>query len=254
MARRAKVVAPPPQDYAPEPLISEDPVVEEVVEEVIEDQWIDGNLSEQVGPTEEELEKDRIAQQQYELIQARKAQEELERIAAEEERRFAIEEAQRLSRERDELERVKRELEEENERLQKIAEESSKQIDPEVLVNEEIERLRRQNEELTRQKEAAIKSKEDHILKMRKQATQQKVNQLNILEERKPTLKNKIKEFFKKRRIKRATNLPKKSNYEQAIIHQAKLVVPKMLDDMEVMHERLTILEELLVKLNERDK
>lgn len=266
MARRAKVVAPPPQDYTPEPLVQEEPTVLETEDDIIveESQWVDGNLSEEVGPTEEELEKERIAKERYDEIQ-RKKEEEARRlnaleeeakrlIAVEEEKRLAEEENLRLLQERENLEQTKRNLEEENLRLQKIAEESTRQIDPAILVNEEIERLRKQNAELERQKDAALRSKEDQILKMRKQATQQKVTQLNILEERKPSLTSRIKEFFKKRRIKRATTIPKKSNYEQAIIHQAALVVPKMLDDIEVMHERLTILEELLAKLNQRKK
>ena len=74
-----------------------------------------------------------------------------------------------------------------------------------------------------------------------------------MVEARKPSLVSKIKSFLKQRRIKSATN-PLHTNYEFAIIQQASVAVPKMLDDMEKMHENLVILEELLVKYKERQK
>ena len=41
---RARVVAPPPQDYIPEPLVAPPPPPEIVVEQ----EWIDGNMEEEV--------------------------------------------------------------------------------------------------------------------------------------------------------------------------------------------------------------
>jgi hypothetical protein len=73
-----------------------------------------------------------------------------------------------------------------------------------------------------------------------------------MVQARKPSLLSRIKEFLRRRRIKLAT-VPR-ANYEQAIIHQASVAVPKMLDEIEKMHESLTILEELLAKHNERQK
>jgi hypothetical protein len=192
---RARVVAPPPQDYIPEPLVAPPPP------EIIEEQeWIDGNLEEEVEqnePSQEELEKERIAQEKYEDLQRKKA---------EEESRLSV----------------------------------------------ELQSLREQNEKLTREKEAAEKAREEQILVARKQATEQGGSQLNMVQARKPTLISRIKDFFRNRRIQLAT-IPH-ANYEQAIIHQASVAVPKMLDEIEKMHESLTILEELLAKHKEREK
>jgi hypothetical protein len=87
---------------------------------------------------------------------------------------------------------------------------------------------------------------------MRQQATDQKGSQLNMVEARKPSLLSRIKTFFRRRRIQLAT-VPR-ANYEQAIINQAAVAVPKMLDEIEKMHESLTILEELLAKNKERQR
>lgn len=195
---RARVVAPPPKDYIPEPLVA--PPEEIILEEEVEvQQWIDSTLEEQITeiennePSQEELEKERIAQEKYEELQRQKAQD--------------------------------------------VA---------------QIEELKKQNQELLRLKEAAEKAKEEQILKLRQQATEQKGSQLNLIQARKPSLLSRIKDFFRKRRIQLAT-IPR-ANYEQAIINQAAVAVPKMLDDIEKMHEHLTILEELLIKHKERQK
>jgi hypothetical protein len=194
---RARIVAPPPQDYIPEPLVAPPP---EIVEE---QEWIDGNLEEEVveaetiDPSQEELEKDRIAQEKYEDIQRNKVEEE-------------------------------------------------------TKVSLELQMLREENEKLTREKEQAERAREEQILKVRQQATDQGGSQLNMVQARKPSIFSKIKDFFRKRRIELAT-VPR-ANYEQAIINQALVAVPKMLDDIEKMHESLTILEELLAKHKEREK
>jgi hypothetical protein len=193
---RARVVAPPPQDFIPEPLVSPPPPPEEVVVE----EWIEGNLQEEIvsnEPSQEELEKERIAQEKHE---------ELQRLRAEEETRISA----------------------------------------------ELQSLREENEKLTREKEAAERAREDQIVKMRQKATDQKGSQLNMVEARKPSLLSRLKDFLRRRRIQLAT-VPR-ANYEQAIIHQASVAVPKMLDEIEKMHESLTILEELLTKHNERQR
>jgi hypothetical protein len=193
---RARVVAPPPQDFIPEPLVSPPPPPEEVVVE----EWIEGNLQEEIvsnEPSQEELEKERIAQEKHE---------ELQRLRAEEETRISA----------------------------------------------ELQSLREENEKLTREKEAAERAREDQIVKMRQKATDQKGSQLNMVEARKPSLFSRLKDFLRRRRIQLAT-VPR-ANYEQAIIHQASVAVPKMLDEIEKMHESLTILEELLTKHNERQR
>jgi hypothetical protein len=193
---RARVVAPPPQDYIPEPLVAPPP-------KIVEEQWIEGNLEEEIvevetiEPSQEEREKERIAQEKYEELQRNKAEEESK-------------------------------------------------------VSLELQMLREENEKLTREKERAEQAREEQILKVRQMATDQGGSQLNMVQARKPTLISRIKDYFRKRRIELAT-IPR-ANYEQAIIHQASVVVPKMLDEIEKMHESLTILEELLAKHKEREK
>jgi len=202
---RARIVAPPPQDYIPEPLVPlvpppPAPWMEVPSEVVVEEEWTDGNLQEESvsnEPSPEELEKERIAQEKYEELQRKKAEEE-----------------SRLS--------------------------------------SELQSLREENQKLIREKEAAEKAREDQIVKTRQQATNQKTTQLNIVEARKPSLLSRIKDYFRRRRIQLAT-VPR-ANYEQAIINQASVAVPKMLDEIEKMHESLTILEELLAKHKEREK
>jgi hypothetical protein len=180
---RARVVAPPPQDYIPEPLVTPPPPPE-----IVEAQeWTDGNLQEEIA---------------------------------------------------EEIICLRHDLE----RQMTIANEH---------VNEN-EKLREENKKLIREKEAAETAREEQILKARKQATEQGGSQLNMVQARKPSLLSRIKEFLRRRRIKLAT-VPR-ANYEQAIIHQASVAVPRMLDEIEKMHESLTILEELLAKHNERQK
>ena len=196
---RARVVAPPPQDYIPEPLVPPPPPPEEIIAE----EWIDGNLEEEIveietnEPSQEELEKDRIAQEKHEELQRQKAEQE-------------------------------------------------------SVISAELQSLREENQKLIREKEAAERAREEQIVKMRQQATDQKGSQLNMVVARKPSLLSRIKDFLRRRRIQIAT-IPR-GNYEQAIINQASVAVPKMLDDIEKMHERLTILEELLAKHKERQK
>ena len=197
---RARVVAPPPQDYIPEPLVSAPPPPEEVVVE----EWIDGNFQEEIieveinEPSQEELDREKIAQEKYEELQRKKAEEE-SRISA------------------------------------------------------ELQNLREENQRLTREKEAAERAKEEQIVKMRQQATDQRSNQHMIqlnMTPKIPSLISKIKTLFRNRRIKSATNVGIK-NYETAILERARIAVPKLLDDIENMHEQLTILEDLLTKYSE---
>jgi hypothetical protein len=67
---RARVVAPPPQDYIPEPLVSAPPPPEEVVAE----EWIDGNFQEEIveveiiEPSQEELDREKIAQEKQKQL------------------------------------------------------------------------------------------------------------------------------------------------------------------------------------------
>ena len=197
---RARVVAPPPQDHIPEPLVSAPPPPEEVVAE----EWIEGNFQEEIieveiiEPSQEELDRERIAQEKYEELQRKKAEEE-SRISA------------------------------------------------------ELQNLREENQRLTREKEAAERAKEEQIVKMRQQATDQRNNQHMIqlnMTPKIPSLISKIKTLFRNRRIKSATNVGIK-NYETAILERARIAVPKLLDDIEKMHEQLTILEDLLAKYSE---
>lgn len=234
---RARVVAPPPKDYIPEPLVAPPPPPEIVEEQ----EWIDGNMQEAVEvetiePSQEELDREKIAQEKHEELQRQK-------LAVEEESKVAAET----------IAKAKEIVENPPVKIETVIEtivETVHVTDPKLV--EELQILKEVNEKLTREKEAAEKSREDQIVKMRQQATDQGSSQLNMVQARKPTLLSRIKDFFKRRRIQLAT-IPR-ANYEQAIINQATVAVPKMLDEIEKMHENLTILEELLVKHKEREK
>jgi hypothetical protein len=232
---RARVVAPPPQDYIPEPLVSAPLPPEEVVVE----EWIEGNFQEEIieveinEPSQEELDREKIAQEKHEELQRQK---------------LAIEEESKVTAET--IAKAKEILENPPVVIEKVIE-TVHVTDPKLV--EELQILKEENEKLARENAAAARAKEEQILKARQQATDQKGSKLNMVEARKPSLVSKIKSFLKQRRIKSATN-PLHTNYEFAIIQQASVAVPKMLDDMEKMHENLVILEELLVKYKERQK
>ena len=217
------------------------PVIEIVLEEE-NTSWTDGTLQEEVleiennEPSQEEIEREKIAQEKYEELQRKK-------LFAEEESKVAAET----------IARAKEILENPPVKIETVIETVTETIhvtDPKLV--EELQTLKEANEKLTRENEAAVKAKEDQIIKMRQQATDQKGSQLNMVQARKPTLLSRIKAFFKRRRIQLAT-VPR-ANYEQAIIHQASVAVPMMLDTIEKMHESLTVLEELLAKHKERQK
>lgn len=236
---KARIITPPPLDYITEPLVT--PVIEITLEEEITS-WTDGTLQEEVleiennEPSQEEIERERIAQEKYEELQRKK-------LFAEEESKVAAET----------IARAKEILENPPVKIETVIETVTETVhvtDPKLV--EELQTLKAVNEKLTRENEAAAKAKEDQIIKMRQQATDQKGSQLNMVQARKPTLLSRIKAFFKQRRIQLAT-VPR-ANYEQAIIHQASVAVPMMLDTIEKMHESLTVLEELLAKHKERQK
>lgn len=235
---RARVVAPPPEDYTPEPLVSLPPEPVEVVAE----EWIDGNFQEEIieveinEPSQEELDREKIAQEKHEELQRQK---------------LAIVEETRVAEET--IARAKEIIENPPVKIETVVEtviETVHVTDPKLV--EELQVLKAANEKLAVEKEAAEKAREDQIVKMRQQATDKQVSQLNIVQARKPSLLSKVKDFLRRRRIKLAT--VSRTNYEQAIINQASVAVPKMLDEIEKMHESLTILEELLAKNKERQK
>jgi len=236
---RARVVAPPPQDYIPEPLVSAPPPPEEVVVE----EWIDGNFQEEIieveinEPSQEELDRERIAQEKHEEIQRQK-------LATDEESKVAAET----------IAKAKEILENPPVVIEKVIEtvvETVHVTDPTLV--EELQILKKENEKLARENTAAAKAKEEQILKARQQATEQRSNQQMVqlnMTPKKPSLISKIKTLFRNRRIKSATNVGIK-NYETAILERARIAVPKLLDDIEKMHEQLTILEDLLTKYSE---
>jgi len=236
---RARVVAPPPQDYIPEPLVSAPPPPEEVVVE----EWVDGNFQEEIieveinEPSQEELDRERIAQEKHEELQRQK-------LAIEEESKVAAET----------IAKAKEILENPPVVIEKVIEtviETVHVTDPKLV--EELQILKEENEKLARENAAAAKIKEEQILKARQQATEQRSNQQMVqlnMTPKQPSLISKIKTLFRNRRIKSATNVGIK-NYETAILERARIAVPKLLDDIEKMHEQLTILEDLLTKYSE---
>ena len=236
---RARVVAPPPQDYIPEPLVSVPPPPEEVVVE----EWIDGNFQEEIieveinEPSQEELDREKIAQEKHEELQRQK-------LVVEEESKVAAET----------IAKAKEILENPPVVIEKVIEtviETVHVTDPKLV--EELQILKEENEKLARENAAAAKIKEEQILKARQQATEQRSNQQMVqlnMTPKQPSLISKIKTLFRNRRIKSATNVGIK-NYETAILERARIAVPKLLDDIEKMHEQLTILEDLLTKYSE---
>jgi hypothetical protein len=236
---RARVVAPPPEDYTPEPLVS----LPLAPVEVVAEEWIDGNFQEEIievvndEPSQEELDREKIAQEKHEELQRQK-------LFAEEESKVAAEI----------VAKAKEILENPPVKIETVVEtviETVHVIDPKLV--EELQVLTAANEKLTRENEAAARVKEEQILKARQQATDQRSNQHMIqlnMTPKIPSLISKIKTLFRNRRIKSATNVGIK-NYETAILERARIAVPKLLDDIENMHEQLTILEDLLTKYSE---
>lgn len=236
---RARVVAPPPQDYIPEPLVSAPPPPEEVVAE----EWIDGNFQEEIieveinEPSQEELDREKIAQEKHEELQRQK-------LAKEEDSKVA---AETIAKAKDILENPPVVIE----KVIETVIETVHVTDPKLV--EELQILKEENEKLARENAAAARAKEEQILKARQQATEQRSNQHMVqlnMTPKIPSLISKIKTVFRNRRIKSATNVGIK-NYETAILERARIAVPKLLDDIEKMHEQLTILEDLLTKYSE---
>jgi hypothetical protein len=151
------------------------------------------------------------------------------------------------------IEPSQEELDRERIAQEKYEELQRKKAEEESRISAELQNLREENQRLTREKEAAERAKEEQIVKMRQQATDQRNNQHMIqlnMTPKIPSLISKIKTLFRNRRIKSATNVGIK-NYETAILERARIAVPKLLDDIEKMHEQLTILEDLLTKYSE---
>ena len=236
---RARVVAPPPQDYIPEPLVNtvvveqESLIIEESIPEV--SIWEDGNYEEETisDPSPEEIEQERLAQEKHNQLQQKKLEE------------------QQLAKDAEEaLAKAKEIIANPPVVIETVIETVVETVhvqDPEIL--KEIENLRKENEQLLQMKQAIEKTKEEKILAARNKMTEQKGNQLNLVTQRKPSLMNRFKNYLRARRIKKATvSITGNKNYETAIIERAKMAVPKILDDMEKIHEELVIFEELLAK------
>jgi len=233
---RARVVAPPPKDYTPEPLVS-------LPEEVVVEEWIDGSMEEEIvaveiiEPSQEEREREKHAQEIYEELQKQKN-------IAEEEAQAAVEI----------LATAKEILENPPVKIETVVETVTETVhvtDPKLV--KELQTLKEANERLTREKEAAEKVRDEIIVAARSKVTEQRINQHVTqldMKQKTPSLMSRLKAFLKSRRIKSATTVGIQ-NYETAILERARIAVPKMLDDMENMHEQLTILEDLLVKYNE---
>ena len=190
-----------------------------------------------IEPSQEELDREKIAQEKHEELQRQK-------LAIEEESKVAAET----------IAKAKEILENPPVKIETVVEtvvETVHVTDPKLV--EELQILKEENEKLARENDRAARAKEEQILKARQQVTEQRSNQHMIqlnMTPKKPTLMSKIKTLFRNRRIKTATNVGIK-NYENAILERARIAVPKLLDDIETMHEQLTILEDLLTKYGE---
>jgi hypothetical protein len=237
---KARVITPPPKDYIPEPLVP--PIIEIALEEETTS-WTDGSMEEEIvaveinEPSQEELEKERIAQETYEELQRQK-------LFAEEEAKAAVE---ILAKAREIIENPPVKIE----TVVETVIETVHITDPKLV--EELKLLTTANERLTREKEAAEKARDEIIVAARSKVTEQRINQHVTqldMKQKTPSLMSRWKAFLKSRRIKKATTVGLQ-NYETAILERARIAVPEMLDSIENMHEQLTILEDLLVKYNE---
>lgn len=271
---------------------TEQPVIEDAAIEVVLEEpasvWIEGDMRDESEivvdePSPEELEKERIAKEQHEAILRKKEE---ERIKTEEEAKRIIklekdkqrianlatkkttkekeksaklfEDLQQVITEKRELENTIAKLWSKIEELEKKPVPVSQEQTDNTELLKQLDALTAENARLASEKEAAEKARDQQIVAMRQKATETRgnVQQLNLVKNRKPKLWDRFKTFVKtklrERRIKEATVGIK--NYDIAIIQRARTAVPKILDDMENIHEQLSILEELIQKHVELDK
>ena len=263
---RARVVSPPPENYIPEPLVSAPEVEESTVEEVEEEvenetTWTDGSMLEEQAALEAarlaEEERERIAKEQYEILQQKKAEDALR----EQERERMLAEAEEILKNPPvkvvntiehvyvpdpnlvaEVERLKKECEE-----LRVNHANQTPAKANQVLLKQLEQLTAENAQLKKRSEDLEKVKTESILKARQQTTDQKKIQLNLIKQEKPSIKSRLKDWWKKRKQLKATEV-KSGDYQHAIMQRAIYGIPRILDDMEKIHDELTILEMLLKK------
>lgn len=258
----------------------EEPVVEEVTETEEVSTWVSGDMREEEDIpeeeyiNEEELERERIAQEKHQEILRQRTEAEIAAKEEAEKNAIILQRAQEIldnppviteyvvdpdiaiklknqfiTEQQTLVETHEKELEELRTKIETL--EKTNPSNTNLLA--QISQLKTDNERLAKEKEAAEKAREQQILSMRQKASETRGQnvQMNLVKDRRPSLFNRLKnygkEFLKKRRMEKAITVTV-AGYETAIIHRVKIAVPKMLDDMEKMHEQLSILETLVEK------
>lgn len=283
---RARVVSPPPVNYEPEPLVSPPaPPAEEATgvdaEQVSETSiqisdsqpvesfsWKDGSMLEEqealesakLTEEEAERERERIAKEKHDELLRRK----------EEEQKAALELQAKIVKAEEILKNPPVKIEKVVEYVHlpdpkllaemdllrvevKNLKENQTPAKANQILLKQLEDLRKENAILKQRNEESDKQKQEAILKARKQTTEQKKIQLNLVKQEKPSIKARIKDWWKKRKQIKATEV-KSGDYQLAIMQRAIVGIPKILDDMEKIHDELTILEMLLKKHNDTVK
>jgi hypothetical protein len=117
----------------------------------------------------------------------------------------------------------------------------------------EVDALKAQLAELnqkivTAKEEALISFREEQALKRIKDEIVSNVTEIHQIKSS-PTWWSNLVSFFKRKRIE--LTMKTITNMDAAIVVRAKFAIPKMLDDIEKIHDQLSILEEMISRLPE---
>ena len=275
---RARVVAPPPKDYVPVPLnvsgINVDLPQEatqstnEIIENLVETPT---SADVVVTPTTEvivEKAKRKTNKKEREILASRslglykKKNESLEEevkqlkeqiVRIENESAGSIstlksllhstqDERNNLLREKENVAVRNRDANNEESRLRaKLAEENKK------VVAELTQKIIELNQQLiTAKEDALVQFREEQTLKKIKEQVSANITEIHEIKSL-PTWYSNLIAFFKRKKIE--LTMKTITNMDAAIIVRAKYAIPRMLDDIEKIHEQLSILEEMISML-----
>jgi len=275
---RARVVAPPPKDYVPVPLnvsgINVDLPQEatqstnEIIENLVETPT---SADVVVTPTTEvivEKAKRKTNKKEREILASRslglykKKNESLEEevkqlkeqiVRIENESTGSIsmlksllhstqDERNNLLKEQENVAVRNRDANNEESRLRaKLAEENKK------VVAELTQKIIELNQQLiTAKEDALVQFREEQTLKKIKEQVSANITEIHEIKSS-PTWYSNLITFFKRKKIE--LTMKTITNMDAAIIVRAKYAIPRMLDDIEKIHEQLSILEEMISML-----
>jgi hypothetical protein len=101
---------------------------------------------------------------------------------------------------------------------------------------------------VTAREDALISFREEQALKRIKEEIVSNVTEIHQIKSS-PTWWSNLVSFFKRKRIE--LTMKTITNMDAAIVVRAKFAIPKMLDDIEKIHDQLSILEEMISRLPE---